>query len=344
MVRVAVVGATGYTGLECLRLAAGHPRLRITCVTSRKEAGRKLSDYWGFKPYPEDLEILAPEPELLAQRAEVALLCVPHGTAQDMAAALLDRGLRVIDLSADFRLPAPSLYESWYQTPHRYPQLLSEAVYGLSEIYPQEIRQARLIANPGCYPTSVLLPLIPLLKAGLLETEDLIVDAKSGVSGAGRKAEVTLTFCEVNEDFRAYKVASHRHTPEMEVQLSKAAGREVRLLFTPHLTPMERGIFTTIYARPRASEGELYGALQEFYRGKPFVEVLPPGRVPRIAEVRGSNLCRLGLKVDPRTGRLLLFSVLDNLVKGASGQALQNLNLMWGFPEDLGLPRVPLHP
>jgi len=344
LVRVAVVGATGYTGLECLRLAAGHPRLRITCVTSRKEAGRKLSDYWGFKPYPEDLEILAPEPELLAQRAEVALLCVPHGTAQDMAAALLDRGLRVIDLSADFRLPAPSLYESWYQTPHRYPQLLSEAVYGLSEIYPQEIRQARLIANPGCYPTSVLLPLIPLLKAGLLETEDLIVDAKSGVSGAGRKAEVTLTFCEVNEDFRAYKVASHRHTPEMEVQLSKAAGREVRLLFTPHLTPMERGIFTTIYARPRASEGELYGALQEFYRGKPFVEVLPPGRVPRIAEVRGSNLCRLGLKVDPRTGRLLLFSVLDNLVKGASGQALQNLNLMWGFPEDLGLPRVPLHP
>nr|WP_246167923.1 N-acetyl-gamma-glutamyl-phosphate reductase [Thermosulfurimonas marina] len=341
---MAVVGATGYTGLECLRLAAAHPEIRVTCVTSRREAGRRLSDYWGFKPYPEDLEILPPEPETIAEKAEVALLCVPHGTAQEMAAELLSRGLRVIDLSADFRLPDPALYESWYETPHRFPHLLSEAVYGLPEIYAPEIRRARLVANPGCYPTAALLPLLPLLEAGLIEAEDLLVDAKSGVSGAGRKGEVALSFCEVHEDFRAYKVASHRHTPEMEVQLSRAAGREVRILFTPHLTPMQRGIFATIYARPRAPEKEIYETLREFYREKPFVEVLPPGRPPRVAEVRGSNLCRIGLKVDARTGCLLLLSVIDNLVKGASGQALQNLNLMCGLPEDLGLPRVPLHP
>jgi len=343
-VRVAVVGATGYTGLELLRLASGHPKMEVVCVTSRKEAGRRLSDYWGFSPYIRDLEISPPDPEVIAGAAEIAFLCVPHGTAQEMARVLLSRGLKVIDLSADFRLPDPEVYQTWYETPHRYPQLLKEAAYGLSEIHAEKIVQARLVANPGCYPTASLLPLVPLLQAGLIEARDILIDAKSGVSGAGRKAEVSLSFCEVNEDFRAYKVASHRHTPEIEAELSRAAGKEVKVLFTPHLSPMERGILATIYVWPLASEAEIYESLKDFYAEKPFVEVLPPGQIPRVAQVRGTNLCRIGLKFDPRTGRLILLSVIDNLVKGASGQAIQNLNLMWGWPEDLGLPKTPVFP
>ncbi len=344
MVRVAIVGATGYTGLELLRLASGHPEIEVTCVTSRKEAGKRLSEYWGFAPYPQDLEISPPEPDEIAEKAEVAFLCVPHGKAQEMAAALLSRGLQVIDLSADFRIPDPELYERWYETPHRYPELLKEAAYGLSEIHAEAIASARLVANPGCYPTAALLPLLPLLKEGLITPEDILIDAKSGVSGAGRKGEVSLSFCEVNEDFKAYKLAAHRHTPEMEVELGKAAGKPVTILFTPHLVPMERGILATIYVHPQASEAQIFEALKEYYASKPMVEVLPPGKSPRVAEVRGTNLCRLGLKFDPRSGRLILLSALDNLVKGASGQALQNLNLRWGFPEDLGLPRSPVFP
>ncbi len=344
MVRVAVVGATGYTGLELLRLAAGHPEIRITAATSRREAGKTLTEYWGFPPLPYEVEIIPPEPDRLAEEAEVAFLCVPHGTAQEMAAELLSRGLKVIDLSADFRLPDPGVYQAWYETPHRFPELLAEAVYGLSEIHREAIRKARLVANPGCYPTASLLPLVPLLEAELIEPRDIVIDAKSGVSGAGRKGQVALSYCEVNEDFRAYRVAAHRHTPEIEAQLSRAAGAEVRVLFTPHLTPMQRGIFATLYVFPRAGEKEIYEALREFYTGSPFVEVLPPGTVPRVAEVRGTNLCHIGLRLDTRTGRLILLSVIDNLVKGASGQALQNLNLMLGFAEDRGLPKSPVFP
>ncbi len=341
---MAVVGATGYTGLELLRLAAGHPEVRVTCVTSRKEAGKTLSEYWGFRAYPEDLLFSPPEPETVAEKAEVAFLCVPHGTAQEMAAALLAMGLKVIDLSADFRLPEAQIYEKWYGLPHQYPELLKEAIYGLTEIHTEKIRKARLIANPGCYPTAVLLPLIPLLQKKLISPEDILIDAKSGVSGAGRKADTALSFCEVNEDFRAYKVATHRHTPEMEKELSQAAGKEVKILFVPHLVPMERGILATLYVRSQASEEVIYHALADFYADKPFVEVLPPGQIPRIAEVRGTNLCRLGIKQDPRTGRTIILSAIDNLVKGASGQALQNLNLMYGLPEETGLPRNPVFP
>ncbi len=344
MVRVAVVGATGYTGLELLRLSGGHPEIKVVLATSRREAGKTLSAYWGFSPLPYELEMVPPDPARIASEAEVAFLCVPHGTAQEMAAELLKKGLRVIDLSADFRLPDPAVYETWYEVPHRYPELLGEAVYGLSEIYGQSLRRARLVANPGCYPTAALLPLLPLLREGLIEARDIIIDAKSGVSGAGRKAEVSLSFCEVNEDFRAYRVAAHRHTPEIEAQLARAAGREVRVIFTPHLTPMQRGILATIYVYPREGEERIHEFLREFYASSPFVEVLPRGRFPRVAAVRGTNLCQVGLKLDPRTGRLLLFSAIDNLIKGASGQALQNLNLMYGFPEDLGLPRSPVFP
>nr|WP_244147461.1 N-acetyl-gamma-glutamyl-phosphate reductase [Thermosulfurimonas dismutans] len=341
---MAVVGATGYTGLELLRLASGHPKMQVTCVTSRRETGKSLTEYWGFAPLPYELELSSPEPSAIAEEAEVAFLCVPHGTAQEMAKELVSRGLKVIDLSADFRLADPSVYEAWYGVSHRFPELLREAVYGLSEIYAERISKSRLIANPGCYPTAALLPLVPLLNRKLIEPRDILIDAKSGVSGAGRKAEVALAFCEVNEDFRAYKVASHRHTPEIEAELSRAAGGEVKVLFTPHLTPMERGIFATIYVHPLASEKEIYEALRDFYAEKPFVEVLSPGRIPRVAEVRGTNRCRIGLKLDPRTGRLILLSVIDNLVKGASGQAIQNMNLMMGWPEDLGLPKSPVFP
>ncbi len=335
---MAVIGATGYTGVELLRLLSAHRDVEVTVVTSRSESGRTLADYWGYSPYFKELSFSLPEPDFVAEKADVAFLCVPHGTAQEIAADLLTRGLRVIDLSADFRLKSAELYERWYGIEHRYPELLKEAVYGLSEVYRNEIRSARLIANPGCYPTSVLLALVPLVKERLVDTEDIVIDSKSGVSGAGRKRELRLSFCEVNEDLKAYGVASHRHTPEIEEELSKVAGREVKVVFVPHLVPMQRGILSTIYATTSSSEKELYEALRDFYRGCKFVEVLPPGSIPRTAEVRGSNFCRIGFKLDPRTGRLILLSVIDNLVKGASGQAVQNLNIMTGFPEETGLP------
>ncbi len=346
MARVAIVGATGYTGLELLRLLAGHPRVEVTCVTSRKEAGRPLSSVFPFFSRFGDLPLIEPNPDEIASRAEVAFLCVPHGAAAEVAAALLDRGLRVIDLSADFRLKEQEVYEAWYQVKHPVPKLLKEAVYGLSEVYRDEIREARLVANPGCYPTASLLPLLPLFQAGLLLKKGLIIDAKSGVSGAGRSAKLRLIFCEVNEDFCAYNVAKHRHTPEIEQELSRAAKEEILVNFTTHLVPMSRGILATIYAWPKegVTEKILHETLEDFYQSSPFVKVLPLGEFPRTAYVKGTNQALIALKHDPRTGRVILIAAIDNLVKGASGQAIQNLNLMMGWPEETGLTVPPLFP
>ncbi len=345
MPKIAIVGATGYTGLELLRILSRHPEAEVTCVTSRKEEGKKLSDIFPFECHYGDLVFEGPDPEKIASKAELAFLCVPHGAAAETARTLLERGLRVIDLSADFRLEDRKIYEKWYQTKHPAPELLSEAVYGLSEIYASRIAKARLVANPGCYPTASLLPLIPLLREGLVSPEGLIIDAKSGVSGAGRSAKLRLIFCEVNEDFCAYNVAIHRHTPEIEQELSKAAGKLLRLNFTTHLIPMSRGILATIYATPLISEERPFReALKDFYAQKPFVKVLPEGEFPRTAHVRGTNLCLIGLKFDPRTERLIIISAIDNLVKGASGQAVQNLNLMYGLPEETALERRALFP
>jgi N-acetyl-gamma-glutamyl-phosphate reductase len=344
MLSVGIIGASGYTGAELLRLLYNHPRARVDVITSRKYAGKPLGECFpslgGW-----DLTFESHEDEAVLGRADVYFTALPHQTSMAVVPRLLERGKRVIDLSADFRFKDSSVYEAHYG-PHSCPELLAEAVYGLTEVRGAEVEQARLVGNPGCYPTSVLLPLVPLLAEGAVGTEGLIADSKSGVSGAGREANLGTLYCEVNEGFKAYKVAGHRHAPEMEEQLSRAAGSEARLLFTPHLVPMDRGILTTIYAVP--SQGVTAKRVEEiwreFYRGKPFVRIGKGDALANTAYVRGTNGCVLGAVDRPKAGRIVLLSAIDNLVKGASGQAIQNLNRMMKWEEDLGLRSMPLFP
>lgn len=347
MIRVGIIGASGYTGAELVRLLVNHPEVELTLVTSRQYAGKPLSavfphlgacgghlvcrDPAGLKPgYGE---------------ADLYFTAVPHQTAMTVVPDLLSAGAKVVDLSADFRLHEQGVYEQWYQR-HSAPELLAEAVYGLPEIHRRQIVSARLVANPGCYPTSVILALTPLLKAGCLDPDSIIIDAKSGTSGAGRAVQQGTLYCEVTDGFRAYKVAEHRHTPEIEQELGQAVEREIVVSFTPHLVPMSRGMLSTIYAGlDKAMDQEsLDGILREFYADEKFVRVLPPGQLPATQYVRGSNFCDLSLRVDKRSGRVIILSAIDNLVKGAAGQAVQNMNLLCGFPEVQGLDLVPLFP
>jgi len=342
MIRAAVVGATGYAGAEVVRILAGHPDVELTTLTSRQHAGSAIAEIFPAFRGVVDRVCEAYDPDRVAGQAEVAFLALPHRLPMTIAPALLDRGLKVIDLSADFRFRDRGRYEAHYQ-PHTAPEWLEKAVYGLSEVYTAEIRQARLVGNPGCYPTSVLLPLVPLLQAGLLRPESLVADAKSGVSGAGRSAVVTSLFSEVSESFRPYKAASHRHNPEMDEVLSRAAGAPVHITFVPHLVPMSRGMLTTLYAT--LAEGVAADTLRQtlgaFYAGRKFVRLLPEGRLPDTRNVRGTNFCDIALHADPQAGRVILASAIDNLVKGAAGQAVQNMNLMCGLEEDRGLQAVP---
>lgn len=338
MIPVAIMGASGYTGVELMRLVANHPQLELRAVSSRQLAGRQVEEVFGALTGRVGLEFVEPEIERLTRGVELVFLAVPHQAAMQAVPELLEAGVKVVDLSADFRLRDAAVYEQWY-VPHTCPELLDQAVYGLCEFYREQIRTARLVANPGCYVTSVLLPLVPLLRAGLLEPEGIIADSASGVSGAGRKAKLNLIHGEVHENFKAYAVEGHRHTPEMEQELSLAAGREIRLTFTPHLLPMDRGILSTIYARPAAGAGadEVRRCWQEVYGAEPFILPLEAGRLPATKEVRGTNRVQLAVAQDPRSGLLKLFSALDNITKGASGQALQNANLMLGLEETAGL-------
>jgi N-acetyl-gamma-glutamyl-phosphate reductase len=342
---VAVVGAAGYTGLELLRLLARHPGAELVAVTSREHQGRAVSQVFPQLARIVELPYTLPDPEAIAVQAQVVFTAVPHQTAMEMVPRLLDGGVRVVDLSADFRFRERPVYEEWYQS-HTAPGLLAEAVYGLPELHREAIRAARLVGNPGCYPTSVILGLAPLVKNGLVKLDSLIADCKSGVSGAGRGASLGTSYCEVNDGFRAYKVAEHRHTPEMAQELSLLAGQPVRLSFTPHLVPMSRGIFATLYAdltRPHTA-AELLALYREFYQGHPFVRLMPEGDLPHTLQVRGSNYCDLGLRVDRDLNRVIVLSVIDNLTRGASGQAVHNFNLMTGLDETLGLDLVPLTP
>lgn len=345
MIPVAILGGSGYTGVELMRLIAGHPQLELVAVSSRQYEGKPVASVFGALEGVIALDFCAPDPTVLAQAAKLVFLAVPHQTAMASAPALLAAGAKVVDLSADFRLRDQAVYEKWY-APHTAPELLREAVYGLCEHYREVIPAARLVANPGCYVTSVLMALIPLLKEGLISAEGIIADSASGVSGAGRKAKEALLHGEVAENFKPYSVTGHRHTPEMEQELSLAAGREVRLTFTPHLLPMDRGILSTIYvkAHDRAKEDDLRAVWESAYRDEPFVRVLPKGALPATKEVRGTNRVQLGLATDPRSGLLKLFSALDNLTKGASGQAVQNANLMLGLEETAGLGELALTP
>ncbi len=341
MIKVGIVGASGYTGLELLRLLTNHPVFQVEIITSRELAGKSLKEVYGFPSPIGDLLFAEPNPEEIGKRVSAVFLCLPSGSSAQMAKIFLDQGVKVVDLSADFRFKDLNLYEATYKTFHPHPELIERAVYGLTEIYYREIAEADLVGNPGCYPTSILLPLIPLLREGLIEKDLIIADAKSGTSGAGRKAENYYSFCEVNEDFKPYKIANHRHTPEMEEKLSLESKSSIKLIFTPHLLPLNRGIISTIYVRYRVPLDRVHQYLTNFYKESYFVKVLPLGTIPRLAQVRGTNSCEIGLFEDKGRGMGIIIAALDNLLKGASGQAIQNLNLMFGLPEEMGLTFSP---
>lgn len=343
-IRVAVLGASGYTGAELMRLLVRHPNAAIRVLTGERQAGKPVAEVFPHLMH-EDLPRLCRIEEVDWSGVDFVFCALPHGTTQEVIAGLPST-LKVVDLSADFRLADVETYAQWYGHAHRAPALQREAVYGLCEINRQGVQGARLVANPGCYPTAAQLPLIPLLLRDLVEPEDIIIDAKSGVSGAGRDAKQANLFGEVAEGIHAYGIASHRHAPEIEQGLSLAAGRAVMVNFTPHLMPMTRGILTSIYVRmkPGVSAADLRAALAEQYAGEPFVKVLPEGVAPQTRHVRGSNLCLMNVFADRLPGRAIVLSAIDNLVKGASGQAIQNMNLLYGLDERTGLEVVPLFP
>lgn len=341
-IKTAIVGASGYTGMELLRLLLTHPQVELVAVTSRQEAGKTLSQVFPrfSKAAGAALAFSEPDPEAIAASgAEVAFLALPHGVAAPIARGLLERGVRVIDLSADFRLRDPAVYEEYYGHPHPAPELLDEAVYGLPELRAETIRDARLVAAPGCYPTSILLPLLPLLRAKLLEPASLVATSMSGVSGAGRKADLSLLFCECHESARAYGIPKHRHLSEIEQELSLAAGEKVIITFIPHLIPVNAGILTTTTATLRNGVApEAVGeALEAAYRDAGFVRLLGRGGCPDTKNVTRTNFIDIGWQYDPRGGRLLLLSAEDNLGKGAGGQAVQCFNLMCGLAATAGL-------
>jgi N-acetyl-gamma-glutamyl-phosphate reductase len=343
MIRAGIVGGTGYTGSELLRLLAGHPQVSLVAVTSRGEAGRPVTDIFPSLRGRIDLAYAEPDAEILA-RCDLVFFATPNGTAMETVPKLVDAGVRVIDLAADFRLRDESLWKQWYGMEHRCPELLEEAVYGLPEVNRDQIRSARLVANPGCYPTAVLLGFLPLLEGGLVDVDRLIADAKSGVSGAGRKLALNTLFCEAGDNFHAYGVPGHRHWPEIVQGLSAAAGKPVALTFVPHLTPMIRGIHATLYAELTVAEVDLQAVYEARFAEEPFVDVMPPGSHPDTASVRGSNMLRLACHRPGNGGTVVVLATEDNLVKGASGQAVQNMNIMFGFDEREGLGGGALSP
>lgn len=345
---VAIVGASGYTGAELVRLLANHPAVQLSALTADRKAGQPIGAVFPHltvhpdKSFP---EVMIGVDDVSWHEIDVAYLALPHGTAQGVAKSL-PASVIAIDLSPDFRFADPNVYQAWYGEPHQAVELQREAVYGLTELAREEIKGARIIGCPGCYPTSILLPLVPVLEANLIDPDDVIIDAKSGVSGAGRALKEASLYTEVAEGIHAYGVASHRHAPEIEQLASKAAGRSVVVNFTPHLMPMNRGILSTIYTRlaPNTDADGIRQHLSERYANEPFVTVLPEGQVPATRHVRGSNHCVIGVFADRIPGRAIIISVIDNLVKGASGQAVQNMNLIAGLPETMGLEHGPLFP
>ncbi len=348
--KVAIIGASGYSGEELVKLLLHHPQAELAAVTSRQYAGQTLAQIFPkFASHPRSklLRFSEPKAEVLAKQADVVFLALPHGVAAEYAVPLLNAGCIVIDLSADFRLKSADIYKDFYAHDHPAPDLLKKSVYGLPEIYSDDIKKSLLIASPGCYPTSILLPTIPLLKAGLVKPTGLIADSLSGVSGAGRKAEIDYLFCECNESVRPYGVPKHRHLSEIEEQISFAAGTKVVMQFTPHLIPVNRGILTTLYLAPEkhfSNEAEMKSLGEQIsacyakaYGQEPFVRLLEGKALPDTKNVVGTNVCEIAWRLDPRTGRLVVMSAEDNLVKGASGQAVQSMNIVCGWPETAGL-------
>ena len=346
MIKAGIVGGTGYTGVELLRLLVQHSEVELRAITSRKEAGMPVSTMFPGLRRHLDLAFSEPDAKTLAG-CDVVFFATPNGVAMNEARALIERGARVIDLSADFRIRDLAEWERWYKMKHAAPELVREAVYGLPEVNRERIRGARLVANPGCYPTAVQLGFLPLVESGTVDLDHLIADAKSGVSGAGRKAELHLSYSEAADNFVAYNVSGHRHWPEMRQGLAQAAKREVGLVFVPHLTPIIRGIHATLYARV-TREADFQSLYSERYAREPFVDVMPAGSHPDTRSVRAANVCRIALHRPPQASgkgdMLVVLSVIDNLTKGAAGQAVQNMNLIFGLPETTGLVQPPLVP
>ncbi len=343
--KVGIIGATGYTGLELLRFLIHHPEIEIAALTSQKYAGVEIDKV--FPALMNQLQIKCEElsPERISERTDFIFTAVPHKTAMETVPLFYRLGKKVVDLSADFRLKDPAVYERWYQK-HTAVDLLPESVYGLPELHRDKIRSAKIVGNPGCYPTGALIGLIPLVKKGLISLDGIVVDSKSGVSGAGRDVVLESLFCEVNEGAKAYKIFAHRHTPEIDQELSQLAQKEIRVTFVPHLIPMDRGILSTLYVRlvRKLKTEELLNAIQDHYRGESFIRVYPKGKLPNTKDVRGSNFCDIGAAVSEPDGRAVVVTAIDNLVKGASGEAVQNMNIMLGYPETMGLEVLPLVP
>ena len=343
VIKAGIVGGTGYTGAELLRILAGHPAAQVVQVTSRSHAGNPVSELMPHLRGVTSLRFSDYDEAALAG-CDVVFFATPHGTAMAAVPGLLRRGVRVIDLGADFRLTDPHEWQRWYGHPHGAPDLLQEVVYGLPEISREALRGAALVANPGCYPTAVCLALLPLLEQGLVDPDGLIADAKSGVSGAGRATREDLLFCEVSDSFKAYGVRGHRHLPEIRQVLAGAAGAPVDITFTPHLVPMVRGLHATVYATVTAAGADLQACFERRYGDEPFIDVLPAGAHPETRSVKGTNLCRIAVHRPGGGRRVVILSVIDNLVKGAAGQAVQNMNIMFGIEETAGLHGVAMMP
>lgn len=344
--RAAIIGATGYGGVEVIRFLLAHPNVEITSVISSSTAGTPIAD-----GYPHLNEIMVGnldgiDVEQMKQKSDVVFLATPHGVAAELAPKLVDAGLKVIDISGDFRLKSGEVYEKWYKHKPADPAYVEKAVYGLSEVFDSEVRDATFISNPGCFPTATLLGLVPLVSKGWADLSSIIIDAKSGVSGAGRGLGLTYHYSEMNENFLAYKLNKHQHTPEIEQVLSRVAGEEVVVSFTTHLVPMTRGILSTMYVKLNGnhSEDEIIEMYRQYYEGRRFVRIRQKGQWPATKQVWGSNYCDIGFSLDERTERLTIISVIDNVVKGAAGQAIQNLNLMMGWEESTGLAFTPVYP
>jgi N-acetyl-gamma-glutamyl-phosphate reductase len=343
--RVGIIGATGYTGVELLRLLLHHPEVEVTALTSQKYAGVPIDQV--FPSLMKHLQLKCEElaVDQISKKTDFIFTAVPHKTAMETVPLFYRVGKRIVDLSADFRFKDAGVYERWYQK-HTSADLLPESVYGLPELHRDKIRNAKIVGNPGCYPTGALIGLIPLVEKGMVSLENIVIDSKSGVSGAGRDVVLESLFCEVNEGVKAYKIFEHRHLPEIEQELSGMTQKKVAVTFVPHLIPMDRGILTTIYLllTKKWKTEEVLNAFQEHYQKEPFIRIYPKGKLPNTKDVRGSNYCDIGVKVNEADGRTVIITAIDNLVKGASGEAVQNMNIMLGFPETMGLEALPLSP
>jgi N-acetyl-gamma-glutamyl-phosphate reductase len=339
MVNVGIIGATGYVGIEIVRLLQGHPHVNIASVVSQSFVGEKISDVYPNLKNIFDMECQNLDIDKLSESADIFITALPHGVSKKVIPELVKRGKRIIDHSGDFRYKSVEVYEKWYKIKHEMPHLLDISVYGLPELYRDSIKTAQIVANPGCYPTCSILALAPLLVHKLVETANIVIDAASGVSGAGRNTDLAYQFCECTENFKAYKVAVHRHTSEIEQELGLLAGEELLVSFTPHLVPMKRGMLATIYANliDKHSASELIDIYKEYYKGEVFVRIMDEGKIPETKYTAGSNFIDIGIVVDKRLNRVVVLSSLDNLGKGAAGQAVQDLNIMCGFPENTGL-------